>query len=110
MNKKDELVLLVFADQEFTAHTAKHTHELSDKLLEVATAWLATFHDAEPDDAPSSYAVGAAFYAALWKLSNQSPSRLEAMRKGCAVALLSNDAETRAYITLASAPIPDYHN
>ena len=111
MTKQDDAIVLpVFTDREFTEQFNKHTLELADKLVEAANAWITTFRNSANEDRPSAQAVGAAFYAALWKLSNQSPSSLEAMRQGCATTLLKNDVATRALITLASAQFPELPN
>lgn len=92
MNKKDELVLPVFNDREFTEMFNKQTLELSDKLIEAVDAWITSFDNAPEDERPTAYAVGAACYAALWKLSaTVGQDERERMLSGCATTLFKND-------------------
>lgn len=100
-DKNNPVVLPVFSDREFTALFNKQTNELSERLKQTAIAWMK-----ETDD-PYGYSVGAAFYAAVWSLSeSMTPENKVAMRRACAMTLLSNDKEMQ----LALAPISSFPN
>lgn len=99
--KNNSVVLPVFNDREFTAIFNEQTTELAERLKQTAIAWF------NETDAPSGHSVGAAFYAALWSLSESvAPERQAVMRRACAMTLLSNDKDMQ----LALAPISSLPN
>lgn len=94
MNKPETILLPVFNDREFTELFNKHTLELSDKLVEATEDWIMSFQDAPKDQCPTGYAIGAAAYVALLKLSDLvGPDAKEHMLSSCANTLFKNDVK-----------------
>lgn len=88
------ILLPVFTDREFTELFNKQTLELSDKLVEVVEAWITSLQNAPEDQRPTAYAVGAAAYVALLKLSETvGQEERERMLSGCANTLFKNDVK-----------------
>lgn len=94
MNKPATILLPVFNDREFTETFNKQTLELSDKLVEVIDAWITSLQNAPENERPTAYAVGAAAYVALLKLSETvGQDERERMLSGCANTLFKNDVK-----------------
>ena len=94
MNKPATILLPVFNDREFTEIFNKQTLELSDKLVEVIDAWITSLQNAPENERPTAYAVGAAAYVALLKLSETvGQDERERMLSGCANTLFKNDVK-----------------
>lgn len=95
MTQKETTILLpVFNDREFTETFNKQTLELSDKLVETVEAWITSLQSASEDERPTAYAVGAAVYVALLKLSETvGQDERERMLSGCANTLFKNDVK-----------------
>lgn len=101
----NSIKLPVFNDREFTDQFNKQTIELSAKLVEFTNAWLLTFKDKPEEERPSAYAVGAAFYAALWTLSQNADEDIrEQLLRTCATTLLKNDTAFQLLITQFNSP------
>lgn len=100
-----KIVLPVPGNREETELFNKHVLELSDKLVETTIAWLNSFQNVDVSNRPTAQAVGAAAYAALWKLSELetvSEDNRDAMLSGCATTLLKND--TKFQLLIANLP------
>jgi len=95
MTQKETTILLpVFNDREFTEIFNKQTLELSDKLVETVEAWITSLQNVSEDERPAAYAVGAAAYVALLKLSETvGQDERERMLSGCANTLFKNDVK-----------------
>lgn len=94
MNKPETILLPVFNDREFTELFNKQTLELSDKLVKVIDAWITSLQNAPENERPTAYAVGAAAYVALLKLSETvGQDERERMLSGCANTLFKNDVK-----------------
>lgn len=94
MNNPATILLPVFNDREFTELFNKQTLELSDKLVKVIDAWITSLQNAPENERPTAYAVGAAAYVALLKLSETvGQDERERMLSGCANTLFKNDVK-----------------
>lgn len=107
IDKETTILLPVFNDREFTELFNKQTHELSDKLVEVVEAWITSLQNAPEDKRPTAFAVGAAAYVALLKLSETvGQDERERMLSGCASTLFKNDVKYQLLFANLS-PIPN---
>lgn len=102
-NETKTIVLPVFNDREFTEQFNKHVIELAEKLNDTIDDWVTSFKDTDLDKRPSAYAIGAACYAALWKLSETAPETArDAMLVACSTTMLKND--TKFQLSIANLP------